>query len=250
MQRTSHALAVDGRVWLFDVVDAAGLDDRVRELGRACRCVQLLDRHNRDCAAFARRLGVPLTSSRGRCPTRRSSSGPSCGSAGGARWRSGGRSAGSCSRRRARDDPVLPRRRRAGRSPPAAAALAAALAPRPRASTTCSSGTAKVCTHHPAALESALRTARRRIPRWLLALPRMCARATRRVWRNGARRRPGGTAAISPNPRLAHRARASRPGRTRRGGAFRPASRTGGFDGSASGAAANEAARRSAGASA
>ena len=33
MARTSHALEVDGRVWLFDVVDWPGLDARVRELG-------------------------------------------------------------------------------------------------------------------------------------------------------------------------------------------------------------------------
>ena len=58
MARTSHALEVDGRVWLFDVVDWPELDDRVRELGEPAGVVQLLDRHNRDCAAVARRLGV------------------------------------------------------------------------------------------------------------------------------------------------------------------------------------------------
>jgi len=59
MRRTSHALEVDGRVWLFDVVDWPGLDERVRELGEPAGVVQLLDRHNRDCAAVARRLNVP-----------------------------------------------------------------------------------------------------------------------------------------------------------------------------------------------
>ena len=59
MARTSHALEVDGRVWLFDVVDWPELDDRVRELGEPAGVVQLLDRHNRDCAAVAQRLGVP-----------------------------------------------------------------------------------------------------------------------------------------------------------------------------------------------
>jgi hypothetical protein len=58
-RRTSHALEVDGRVWLFDVVDWPGLDERVRELGEPAGVVQLLDRHNRDCAAVARRLNVP-----------------------------------------------------------------------------------------------------------------------------------------------------------------------------------------------
>jgi hypothetical protein len=59
LARTSHALAVDGRVWLFDVVDWPELDDRIRELGEPAAVVQLLDRHNRDSAAIAARLGVP-----------------------------------------------------------------------------------------------------------------------------------------------------------------------------------------------
>jgi hypothetical protein len=58
-RRASHALAVDGRVWLFDVIDDPDLDARVRELGEPAAVVQLLDRHNRDCATVARRLGVP-----------------------------------------------------------------------------------------------------------------------------------------------------------------------------------------------
>ncbi len=57
--RTSHALAVDGRVWLFDVVDWPELDERVRAQGEPAGVVQLLDRHNRDCAAVAARLEVP-----------------------------------------------------------------------------------------------------------------------------------------------------------------------------------------------
>lgn len=59
MRRTSHALAADGRVWLFDVVDDQRLDARVAELGEPAGVVQLLDRHARDCAAVAQRLGVP-----------------------------------------------------------------------------------------------------------------------------------------------------------------------------------------------
>jgi hypothetical protein len=58
-QRTSHALATDGRVWLVDVIDEKSLEERVRELGEPAAVVQLLDRHNRDCAAVARRLRVP-----------------------------------------------------------------------------------------------------------------------------------------------------------------------------------------------
>lgn len=60
LERTSHAVADEGRVWIFDVVDVEGLDDRVRDLGEPAGVVQLLDRHARDCAAVARRLGVPL----------------------------------------------------------------------------------------------------------------------------------------------------------------------------------------------
>jgi hypothetical protein len=59
-RRTSHAVRDGDRVWLFDVVDADGLDERVRALGEPAGVVQLLDRHGRDCAAVADRLGVPL----------------------------------------------------------------------------------------------------------------------------------------------------------------------------------------------
>ena len=58
--RTSHAVRSGGRVWLTDPVDGAGLDERVRELGEPAGVVQLLDRHSRDCAAVAARLGVRL----------------------------------------------------------------------------------------------------------------------------------------------------------------------------------------------
>ena len=58
--RTSHALAEGGRVWLVDPVDVDGLDERVRGLGEPAGVIQLLDRHHRDCAAVAARLGVRL----------------------------------------------------------------------------------------------------------------------------------------------------------------------------------------------
>jgi hypothetical protein len=60
LERTSHAVASDGKVWLFDALDVEGLDDRVRELGEPAGVVQLLDRHGRDCLPIAERLGVPL----------------------------------------------------------------------------------------------------------------------------------------------------------------------------------------------
>jgi hypothetical protein len=58
LHRTSHALVVDGRVWLVDPVDEPELEDRVRALGAPAGVLQLLDRHKRGCAAWALRLGV------------------------------------------------------------------------------------------------------------------------------------------------------------------------------------------------
>ena len=60
LPRTSHALLADGRVWVIDAVDGEGLDERIVRLGEPAAVVQLLDRHNRDCAVVAERLGVPL----------------------------------------------------------------------------------------------------------------------------------------------------------------------------------------------
>ena len=57
--RTSHALAAGGRVWLVDAVDWPEAVERVRDLGDPAGVIQLLDRHNRDCAMLAKRLGVP-----------------------------------------------------------------------------------------------------------------------------------------------------------------------------------------------
>jgi hypothetical protein len=58
IERTSHALAADGRVWLIDPVDEPEAMDRAAGLGEPAAVVQLLDRHGRDCAALAERLGV------------------------------------------------------------------------------------------------------------------------------------------------------------------------------------------------
>ena len=58
LQRCSHALVVEGRVWLIDPLDAEGVDDRVRAVGEPAGVIQLLDRHRRDCASFAERFGV------------------------------------------------------------------------------------------------------------------------------------------------------------------------------------------------
>jgi hypothetical protein len=59
LQRCSHALVADGRVWLIDPVDDQGIDERVRAAGTPAGVIQLLDRHARDCVALANRLVVP-----------------------------------------------------------------------------------------------------------------------------------------------------------------------------------------------
>jgi len=58
LARTSHALEVGGAVLLFDPVDAPGIEERIRGLGEPEAVVQLLDRHERDSVAVAERLGV------------------------------------------------------------------------------------------------------------------------------------------------------------------------------------------------
>jgi len=58
MQRAFHALVDDGRVWLVDPLDWPEIED-ASGLGEPAGVLQLLDRHNRDCAEIAARLGVP-----------------------------------------------------------------------------------------------------------------------------------------------------------------------------------------------
>ena len=59
MQRASHALVDDGRVWLVDPVDVPEAVERAAGLGEIAGVVQLLDRHPRACAKLASRFGVP-----------------------------------------------------------------------------------------------------------------------------------------------------------------------------------------------
>jgi hypothetical protein len=58
MERAFHALVDEGRLWLVDPLDGPEIEDGVA-LGEPAGVLQLLDRHNRDCAAVASRLGVP-----------------------------------------------------------------------------------------------------------------------------------------------------------------------------------------------
>jgi hypothetical protein len=59
MRRTAHALCDGGRVWLIDPFEDEEALSRALALGDVVAVLQLLDRHNRDCAALAARLGVP-----------------------------------------------------------------------------------------------------------------------------------------------------------------------------------------------
>jgi hypothetical protein len=59
MARAAHAVAAEGRVWVLDPFEHEAAEERVRDLGEPAGVVQLLDRHARDCAAWAYRLGVP-----------------------------------------------------------------------------------------------------------------------------------------------------------------------------------------------
>jgi hypothetical protein len=60
LRRASHALAAAERVWVFDPIAGDGVEERIRSLGEPAAVVQLLDRHDRDAAPLAQRLGVPL----------------------------------------------------------------------------------------------------------------------------------------------------------------------------------------------
>jgi hypothetical protein len=59
MQRTSHALAGHDGVWIFDPIAWGPALERIPELGTPAGVVQLLDRHERDCAEVAAHFGVP-----------------------------------------------------------------------------------------------------------------------------------------------------------------------------------------------
>ena len=60
MQRASHALEFDGKVWVFDPVDADGLDELLTSLGEVAGVVVTVDRHKRDAGAIAKRHDVPV----------------------------------------------------------------------------------------------------------------------------------------------------------------------------------------------
>lgn len=58
--RSAHALLAGDRVWLVDPFEDETALSAAAELGRPAAVIQLLDRHNRDCAKIAQRLEVEL----------------------------------------------------------------------------------------------------------------------------------------------------------------------------------------------
>ena len=61
IRRASHALSVDGEVWVFDPVDARNVDDLLAGLdGELAGTVVCLGRHTRDADAIAARHDVPV----------------------------------------------------------------------------------------------------------------------------------------------------------------------------------------------
>ena len=60
LTRTGQALDTGSGVWLIDPVDDPEAIARATALGPPAGVIQLLDRHNRDCAELASRLGIPL----------------------------------------------------------------------------------------------------------------------------------------------------------------------------------------------
>ncbi|WP_310732452.1 hypothetical protein [Halostella litorea] len=59
-RRASHAVRADDGVWLFDPIDAPGVDNLVTELGDVAGVAVLSGYHARDADAFARRYDVPV----------------------------------------------------------------------------------------------------------------------------------------------------------------------------------------------
>lgn len=47
-------------MWIVDPIEGDGVEERIRALGEPVGVIQLLDRHERDCEAFAARFGIPL----------------------------------------------------------------------------------------------------------------------------------------------------------------------------------------------
>ena len=68
LKRSAHALRAGDAVWLIDPFEDDTALSAAAELGRPAGVIQLLDRHNRDCATIAQRLEIPLLKLPGEVP--------------------------------------------------------------------------------------------------------------------------------------------------------------------------------------
>jgi hypothetical protein len=59
--RVSHAIRSHEGIWLFDPLDAPGIDEPIAELGEVAGVAVLSDYHARDADTVARRYDVPVT---------------------------------------------------------------------------------------------------------------------------------------------------------------------------------------------
>jgi hypothetical protein len=173
LRRTSHALGDGERVWLVDVVDDPRIEEWIADLGRPVAVVQLLDRHNRDCAAVAERLGVPRLVAPDALPGTPFELRPILRS----RWWRETALWWPEQRLLIVADAVGTIPYFCAGAEPAGVHPFLRLRP-PRSLRGLEPdhllvGHGEGIHHHPTALDSALRTARRRIPRWLVGLPRV-----------------------------------------------------------------------------
>lgn len=60
-RRASHAISGDDGVWLFDPLDAPGVDDLVADLGDVAGVAVFSNYHARDAGTFAERHDVPVS---------------------------------------------------------------------------------------------------------------------------------------------------------------------------------------------
>ncbi|KTG07642.1 hypothetical protein AUR64_03005 [Haloprofundus marisrubri] len=60
-QRASHLVVGDDGVWLFDPLDAPGVNDLISEFGSVAGVAVFSDYHARDADVFAERYGVPVS---------------------------------------------------------------------------------------------------------------------------------------------------------------------------------------------
>lgn len=59
-KRASHAILGSDGVWVFDPLDAPGIQDRIEKLGSVAGVAVLSNYHSRDATVFAERHGVPV----------------------------------------------------------------------------------------------------------------------------------------------------------------------------------------------